>query len=323
MQVALDPATAVLPIQQEQTEPLKDLVNAFAQEVLKAYEMTWRYLGKALLAIKFSVKALASGCKSCEEWVRPFAASLSLFAVFSVLNDLRAIPKQFEQIAKSTRLQDIEGIVLGILGAVMLCMDLVDSVDTVLTGISVLAGGAFAWIAIVGRPFLWALSGIGIISRLIKIGITAELRFSLGSVRNQSHAEILKFIDGRLSTELDRIKMVRRTSEKVVRQMEKLRVILKDESVGADLKDRAVKQVFDNACKVSERKMAVDAVGILANAIMITGMALFSVAMPAAIPFAFLAGGTLTRMGIAVYEDTLQKQNLNRKIFRNLGAQAT
>lgn len=270
--------------------------------------------------------------------IKNFATRMKLLSIVSVpfgLVDLKTIVyKTFNSLS----LSDHEGLAMAALSFTMTAADVFDSVTTFVNSLLVvMARTPIGLFSSLGLPLGYLISGTGTVSRTIQIAKAFSLFRNINSeaipdISNRSKADIRKYLveklgiareenlinllscgqmDQSVREKIERLKerskaiILRLIPKDVMHDFDKLFALFEVES-DKPFTDKEAIAVHDNLTRIClqlQKKMSLDLLGIAANLIIISALALFSMGITSAWPFLLMALAFTIRLFMLVYQE--------------------
>lgn len=298
------------------------LNNQFSTKLKKIHEIadhTWSYLGKVIIFTRHLLNAASKNChlisllgKDLPQRIAKTILRLKLFSILSVPLSLASLKSTSEKIFKNFLINDKEGIALSSLTFTITAIDVLDSISTfVNTVLNLWSRPSIASLSALGLPFGFAMSGLGIVSRIIQVAKTHQVSKSVSDIRK----EMLKtLLENKLGiTEMQAITKTHLTEKSLKAIPGEIEFKLRElyGLISADRIQRftvqemnEISQLLDNIQAQLKKKFIIEGVGIFANTLIISALFLFCLGSLSATPFLILASSFFIRIFSLIYQDS-------------------
>lgn len=290
-------------------------------------EHYWSYLGKINIASRHLLNAAAQNLRTTvwfgpgfPQKVKNLTTHMKLLAIVSVFFSLNDFSSAVQKISKSRRHSDTEGIALETLSATIIAVDAFDSLTTfVNAALAVASLNPIQTFSRLGLSMAFTIVGLGTISRIIQAVKTYNLANSISQDvlsaencknKNYIHAFLAEKIGTGNEAEKKQAALVRSAPQESVNEFKNLLKSIDWDSL-SPLTAKHLQEItasMDRVLRQLERKMIVNAQGLLANLIIIMGLSLMSVGSGGSVPFLFLATGFMTRIVSLIYQDMTKEK---------------
>lgn len=271
--------------------------------------------------------------------IKNITTRMKLLSIVSVPFSFADIHSTCNKILKSFSIGDKEGVALSLLSLAIIAGDAFDSLTTFINSALTIAGiDPMKFVSLIELPLAFAIAGMGTLSRTIQIAKTYSLYRKINSeilqkpngenrgilkkfvkktlgadkVNNLTKSVGLSQINQTTSVNIEKkfkekmkATMLRAAPNEAVLELERLLDLLNSNKIESGTHERAEK-ITESLNKIQEllrKKMRVDALGILANGIVLSALRLFYVGIASALPFLLLASAFSVRIVSLIYQD--------------------
>lgn len=285
------------------------------------------------------------GCRNLDGRITNIITHMKLMSFISLPFGISSVISASQKVFRSIQLRDGEGIALSSLSFVIITKDLIDTLGTAVNTVRTLTNLApVAFLSALGTPFGFSLSALGSISRIIQIvktqslakaifqnvDVSADSKEKVDALRkfaierlDITDKEKAQLLDPKEAADspankalIERLLVVKEAAllraapPEAVKELKAILEILKS---GAAL---SVEEAQDVAIRLDKvlfslsKKTKLDVAYLLCNILTLIGLSLLHVAaVPAALPFCFIATSFLLRILCHIYQDTQTYKN--------------
>ena len=270
--------------------------------------------------------------------VKNITTHMKLLSIVGIPFSLVDLKSNVQKVLKSFLLNDKEGVVLGSLSLSIIAADAFDSLTTFInTALTVASLNPIKAFSTISLPMAFAMSGLGVVSRTVQIAKSVMLyknirQYSLNSLNSEKYKNkisLKNFVEEKIGidakSKLNELPSVLMELEKI--QAQKKAALLRHAPIEVLKELEGLLEMFaleinhdphpelshDKSEKILavlkkiqfhlQKKIKIDALGILANLVIIAALVLLSIGTGGALPFLLLFGGFATRLVALAYKD--------------------
>lgn len=291
------------------------------QRVYETSDHFWSYAGKMIIITRSLLNAAARNVhivsrygKDFPEKVRLITTRMKLFSIVGVGFSLGSLKPIAEKIFSNLLSQNKEGVALNVLSFSITVIDVVDSTSTFVNAALELSGrAAIESLSNLGIPLITAMSLLGITSRIIQIakvrlinrtvsGLDKEINDAIlakKSISEEQISKIIKPLNNLIATEMP---------SEIKRKLNDLHGFIKNSH--EEQWQKGVKELSQRVTVIHQalkKQLIIHGLGIFANALTLSALALFTFATISSAPFLLVASSFVVRVSSLAYQDLTEE----------------
>ncbi|MCE2982220.1 MAG: hypothetical protein LW832_01515 [Parachlamydia sp.] len=281
-------------------------------------EYFWSYLGKIVLLTRHLLNATSRSSRlvpmlgdNFPQKVVKMTTRLKLFSIVGVPFSLVSLKSISEKIFKSYSLNDKEAVALGSLAFTITSIDAFDSTATFANTVLLLsARSPIARLSALGMPCGFAMTGLGIISRIGHIAQSCRIYYSLSDIRKKM---LEAYLEEQLGINERQALLAAPFTEKTfraapgevevkLRQLYNLITAHRTERL-TDQEKNEISHILDAIQTLLKKKVFLDGLGISANCLSLSALCLFCLGSLNSTPFWLLSGSFFIRISSLMVQE--------------------
>lgn len=330
-----------------------DYLLSVTAHTINSVDKAWSYLGKTLSLSRYGLNAIVnskvwkeSGQKNVDARIKDLVIRLKLFSIVNVPLSVPSVVSQVKKLWNSVQWHDYEGILLSTLSIVVLAADNFDNVTTFVNALlQTLSHAPIEWISAIGIPLGLSLIGMNTISRGYRLYQLSKFLYELNTEligkmekkelsTEELQSALTKFLESKLGPNMDKTTLAqdlrtqikqcneaileRHTNSKTVRLLDLLSDAVQTKRMLTEAHAIAIFGILKDIQQSICEEIGIQALTLVAYSVSATALLLLLLATPTPLPYILLGCSILLRIGIQVYQDFKQDNQVYTLPFHTL-----